>query len=294
MDLSMLTGPMIGAVIGYGTNWLAIKMLFRPLKPIKIGRFTVPFTPGIIPRRQAKLAVAMGEMVGKHLFTKEDIQQMLLCEEVENEILRNVFRLLNKEDTVKDVCLKCINEERYREKREELIEWISEKVKNGLIEAEIGEIIAVEGGNIIREKVSGSMLKMFVTDGLINSIVEPLGSQVENYLQEHGNEKIEPVVENQISELEEKSLKDLAEDLGVGSRILESKIREVYRSLILNHMGQLLEKFDIAKIVEEKIRQMDVLDLEKLILQVMKKELGAIVNLGALIGFILGSLNMIL
>ncbi len=294
MDLSMLTGPMIGAVIGYGTNWLAIKMLFRPLKPIKIGRFTVPFTPGIIPRRQAKLAVAMGEMVGKHLFTKEDMQQMLLCEEVENEILRNVFGLLNKEDTVKDVCLKCINEERYGEKREELIEWISEKVKNGLIEAEIGEIIAVEGGNIIREKVSGSMLKMFVTDGLINSIVEPLGSQVENYLQEHGNEKIEPVVENQISELEEKSLKDLAEDLGVGSRILESKIREVYRSLILNHMGQLLEKFDIAKIVEEKIRQMDVLDLEKLILQVMKKELGAIVNLGALIGFILGSLNMIL
>ena len=35
--LEIIAGPAIGAVIGYCTNYIAVKMLFRPLKPIKIG-----------------------------------------------------------------------------------------------------------------------------------------------------------------------------------------------------------------------------------------------------------------
>ena len=202
--------------------------------------------------------------------------------------------LLRSEDTLKKFCLDNIEQEMYEEKRENLEIWISEQIKNGLLEAGIGEIIALEGGNIIREKVSGSMLKMFVTDGLIRSIVEPLGSQVEDYLQEHGNEKIIPVVEKRVKELEEKQIKDVISNIVTNEEELEDKIKEIYRKFILNYVGQLLEKFDIVKNVEEKIRQMNVLELEKIILQVMKKELGAIVNLGALIGLVLGSLNIIL
>ena len=47
-------------------------------------------------------------------------------------------------------------------------------------------------------------------------------------------------------------------------------------------------------IVEEKIRDMDVAKLEALILSVMKKELNAIVNLGALIGLVIGLLNLLI
>ena len=44
--------------------------------------------------------------------------------------------------------------------------------------------------------------------------------------------------------------------------------------------------------VEEKINAMPIDELERLIYDVMKKELNAIINLGALIGFILGLLNL--
>ena len=53
--LRLLAGPLIGAVIGYCTNYIAVKMLFRPLYPVKIGNWTLPFTPGIIPRGNADM-----------------------------------------------------------------------------------------------------------------------------------------------------------------------------------------------------------------------------------------------
>jgi uncharacterized membrane protein YheB (UPF0754 family) len=63
--LKLIAGPVLGAVIGYFTNWLAVKMLFRPYYPKKIGKLTLPFTPGIIPKRKQALAQAVGKVVGK-------------------------------------------------------------------------------------------------------------------------------------------------------------------------------------------------------------------------------------
>ena len=50
----------------------------------------------------------------------------------------------------------------------------------------------------------------------------------------------------------------------------------------------------MCAVVEEKINAMDVRELESLILSVMKHELGMVVNLGALIGFVLGLLNLLI
>ena len=69
MNLAMLAGPVIGAGIGYFTNYIAVKMLFRPLHPVKIGNYTLPFTPGIIPKGRERLARALGNAVGNTLFT---------------------------------------------------------------------------------------------------------------------------------------------------------------------------------------------------------------------------------
>ena len=55
MNYSLIIRPLIGAVIGYVTNWIAVKMMFRPLHEKKIGKFTIPFTPGIIPRNKDRI-----------------------------------------------------------------------------------------------------------------------------------------------------------------------------------------------------------------------------------------------
>ncbi len=72
-----LLPPLLGALIGYVTNYIAIKMLFRPLRPWYIFGLRIPLTPGIIPSQRQLLARKMGEMVGSHLLTSQDVGQAL-------------------------------------------------------------------------------------------------------------------------------------------------------------------------------------------------------------------------
>ena len=63
----------IGALIGGMTNLLAIIMLFRPHRSIHIGKYHLPLTPGLIPKRRAELAAQLGKTVADHLLTAEGL-----------------------------------------------------------------------------------------------------------------------------------------------------------------------------------------------------------------------------
>lgn len=75
--LPFVAPPLVGAFIGYLTNRIAIRMLFRPLRKWKIGPVGVPMTPGVIPSKRHELALNIGEMVGDHLLTSEEISKAL-------------------------------------------------------------------------------------------------------------------------------------------------------------------------------------------------------------------------
>ena len=72
--LSWATPPIVGALIGYATNRIAIKMLFRPLEPKYLVRWRIPLTPGIIPRNREDLAASIGTAVGGELLSEEAIR----------------------------------------------------------------------------------------------------------------------------------------------------------------------------------------------------------------------------
>ncbi len=84
--IKYLTPPIMGAFIGYLTNRIAIRMLFRPLKAWKIGGIRVPMTPGVIPSKREQLAVNMGEVVGDHLLTSKEIGKGLQQDIFQNHL----------------------------------------------------------------------------------------------------------------------------------------------------------------------------------------------------------------
>jgi uncharacterized membrane protein YheB (UPF0754 family) len=87
-----LVPPLVGAVIGYITNAVAIKMLFRPLKEVRILNWRLPFTPGILPRQRHKLAISIGRMVERELLTPEIIRQRLERDDVHLSIKNSIAR----------------------------------------------------------------------------------------------------------------------------------------------------------------------------------------------------------
>ena len=66
--------PFIGAFIGWITNWLAIKMLFHPRKPIKILFITFH---GIFPKNKPRIAEKLGTIVQRDLLNFSDIKGRL-------------------------------------------------------------------------------------------------------------------------------------------------------------------------------------------------------------------------
>ena len=78
--------PLLGGVIGYVTNYIAIRMLFRPLRAWRILGLRVPLTPGIIPSKRGELAVKMGDMVGMHLLTADDVGRAFEKDSIQREL----------------------------------------------------------------------------------------------------------------------------------------------------------------------------------------------------------------
>jgi uncharacterized membrane protein YheB (UPF0754 family) len=84
--LPYIIPPLLGGVIGYVTNYVAIRMLFRPLRAWRIFGIRLPLTPGVIPAQRHELARRMGEMVGSHLLTTSDVIRTLEGESFRREL----------------------------------------------------------------------------------------------------------------------------------------------------------------------------------------------------------------
>ncbi len=86
-----MSPPVLGGIIGYFTNDIAIKMLFRPYRAIYIAGQRVPFTPGLIPRNQERLAKNISNTIMGSLLTPQELQnlarRLLQTERVQSAIL---------------------------------------------------------------------------------------------------------------------------------------------------------------------------------------------------------------
>ncbi|MST61756.1 DUF445 family protein [Peptostreptococcus anaerobius] len=186
--IKILTMAVVGGIIGYVTNVLAVKMLFRPLKPFKMPIFGFEIV-GLIPKRRADIAKSIGTTVGEQLIDYDELINSMLKEEDK----KNLKRVLK-------------------------------------------ERIAV----IIEEKAS------FIPFLFRSKVAE----------------FVDQVIESEF-------------DSGIDSLLEVAKEKAISR-------------IDVGKMVEEKINELDLVELEKIILVIASKELKHIENLGLLLGFVIG------
>lgn len=87
--------PIIGAFIGWSTNLLAIKLIFRPLKPFKIPLIKME-VQGLIPKRRFDISKSIGETLEEEILSPDEIVDKLTSEKVKNQILSYIKNLIRE------------------------------------------------------------------------------------------------------------------------------------------------------------------------------------------------------
>ena len=184
----------IGGLIGYITNVIAIKLIFRPINPIKIPIFNVEII-GMIPKRKLEIASNVAQVIEEQFFSFDDIIENVMTEQ----------------------------------DKQIIIDYIKVRIKL-----------------VLNEKL-----------GLIPSSIRNL---VQNYISE--------VIEDEI----------------------RCGVNELSEELIIKANNRI----NIKEIVETKINELDLYELETIILQIIKKELKQIEVLGLILGFFIGIIQGII
>ena len=295
MQWDIITGPVIGAVIGYVTNLIAVQMLFHPINPVYIGKFRLPFTPGIIPKGKARFAKAIGNVVGNNLLNPASIKDTLLSQDTQEQIgkqLDLIFEKLAADQTSLEVRIQeLMGESACMQMEEEVVGILSEKISSELTSMDLGRVFASEVTAAIQEKVQGTMLAMFVKPAVLEPIEDGIRQRVNLYINEHGEEKVKELIQKEYTKLNGETVASLASH--IHTKELKETLLKFYRMLVMNYSDSLLAAMNLSKIAKEKVNAMETKEVEELVLSIMKKELGAVVNLGAVIGLILGLVNLL-
>jgi uncharacterized membrane protein YheB (UPF0754 family) len=84
----LISLPIIGATIGWVTNVLAVKLLFRPHKPMTILGYKLQ---GLIPKRQKELSISIGKVVEDELISIEDLVEMIKSGDFLDKLSKSIF-----------------------------------------------------------------------------------------------------------------------------------------------------------------------------------------------------------
>lgn len=296
MDWKLIAVPVIGAIIGYATNWIAVKMLFRPHKEVRVMGWKLPFTPGVIPKGQGRLARAVGRAVEEQLLTREVLEEELLSEEKMQKMKEMISDWVEtqkaSEKTVKKVAEDLISEDSVEDFIDSTEEKMTDMIFERIQEMDPGHVIAEKVLEAAKEKLAESMFGMMIGGSMLEPIAKQVEDKINEYVTEYGRPYVEQVVMQESLKLQEATVGSAFSAVeGYGLDLPELVVSQ-YESIVREKLPQILETLHLSRIVEDRINAMEVAEVEELVMSIMKKELGAVVNLGALIGLLLGLVNV--
>lgn len=301
MDFRILIPPIIGAIIGYITNDIAIKMLFHPRKPIYIGRWQLPFTPGLIPKEKHRVARSIGNVVSNQLLNSDTLVNVLTSDDMLQKMRNSMEAVIEKnrinEDTIEDTLLKVAPAEVVDNTVSDIKENTTSLVYGKLVGMHFGEAISIhilQKLNYKLGEMTRGVLASFFDENLVKSVAVSIGEMIDKAISDHSREIVETVIGKETDKLMNTRICDLIAQYEDKLPSAMDFIVDTYVGTVKNNLAQVLQGINLAKVVEDKIASFDVVQLEQMIFGIMKKELNAIVYLGALLGFLMGWITPLL
>ena len=238
-----IIGALIGAVIGYITNWLAIKMLFRPREAKYIFGMKLPFTPGLIPKEKSRIANKVGETVGTHLLNSDSLSKALKDDKIKakfNEVAKEkINQVINSNSTLEESLKNTLGENYYA-------------LKGNMINNITKTIL-----ESIQEEEFKNKVKFYIVD----SIKERLNKEPEKIIDFINSNKFREVI---INTLEEEKTRDIigkallkeVKTLGKEDLTIEEVIPENIKPYIEEYVKS--QKDTLVDIIKNLLRDNEV------------------------------------
>ena len=192
--IRILILAIIGGLIGYITNVIAIKLIFRPINPIKIPILNIEII-GMIPKRKTEIATNIAKVVEEQFISVDEITDNIITEQDKQHIIDYIkvrVKLILSEkmtlipSTIRNLVQNYVSEiieDEIREGIDELSEEMIIKTKNHInikeiIENKINELDLYELETIILQivknelrhiEVLGLILGFFI--GIVQGII---------------------------------------------------------------------------------------------------------------------------
>ena len=293
-------GPVVGAVIGLVTNGIALKMIFRPLYPKYIGKWKIPFTPGLIPKERGRLAKSIGNVISVNLMSPEVLEKTLLSEEMENKVSTAVDRffsgLEDEHRTLREYLYDLFSEKDTEQAISSVREDVTGLIKKELSDPHIGEQVSRMVMDHVSVKLQEGLLGVLGAERFVSMIAGPaeqlLAKNINEMLSSSSEQMVWDIVETESDKFLEQRVCDIVASRKDSVGEIRSAVLSSYRKLVSTQLPRILAAVDISSMVENRINGMDVHEVERLVTDIMNKELNAIVWLGGLLGFIMGFLNI--
>lgn len=368
---SILLMAVIGGFIGAMTNYIAIRMLFRPYKALYLFNKRVPFTPGLIPKRRDELAEHIGKVVVSHLLTEDAIRARLLEENLQKEITETVAKMFHEKMQLETTPNELLHQLGYENAEGRSISWLEtvlEKEINHFLTikktSQMNELIPVmlekeletklphvteritskltlfiaseEGKLQIKMMLQkffeehgkmGSMARMFINVESFSEKIQQEGAKLIN--QEDTKNLINQLLTTEWKNFEAKELQELiptekqahlAEQLTSEiiqafphDKIFNQPVQVILRDyevmikskiipfavermldFVATHSADIVERMDLAKLVETQIATFSLPEIEKLVVEISGRELKMITYLGGILGGFIGVIQGIL
>jgi uncharacterized membrane protein YheB (UPF0754 family) len=304
--LLFFTPPVVGAVIGFITNVVAIKMLFRPLREIRVFGIRLPFTPGILPRQRSKLAQSIGAMVERELLTAEIVRQRLQREDVRQKIKEalSLFTENILQKTPGEIFdgREKLLADRLPSAAEKLYPAFAQAVLDFLGQEDIRRELESRGRIFLRNILFklNAFQRLFFSAGQYDQkleekmpeIIDELVMGAENLLH---NERTKSKLIEAVCSSAGKAIGGQGANIGslldideANKKALDNFLFEKLMTAADGQIENILTSINIKALVSDRIDSLDMLRVERIILDVMADQFKWIDIFGGILGFLIG------
>ncbi len=316
--LTLVAIPVIAAVIGYFTNRVAIWMLFRPHTEKRIMGLKIPFTPGLIPARRLEIAERLGVAIAKHLLTEEAISARLDTPEIHAKIEEIVSSYLDewltKELGPLETLIPSELKEMVYQRMGELMPLLLDELALVLEDERLKKLLKIEIYEYMDQLITDTFRADSLWDQLKFRLMETFVISTDEIKQKI-DRSVEEAAPRLATLLERDEIRSsiyrsltgavdefLARPMGrLRDHIPEERLKqgrvwitEQVLEILKRETPKIVQAINVERLVREKVNEMPIAEVERLILAITSRQLKAITWFGALLGFLIGLIQVVL